>query len=48
MVGKVHKKAIYSDIRPDLKALKLLAGLKDRSDTTILKALTKEFEKNDF
>jgi len=36
LAGKVHKVRIFRDLRPDLKALTLLWGLKDRKDDTIL------------
>ncbi len=34
--GKVHKTRIFKDFRPDIKALTLLWGLKDRKDDTIM------------
>lgn len=40
MVGKVHKTRIFRDLRPDLKALTLLWGLRDRKDDTILLKVT--------
>jgi len=46
MAGKVSKTLLYkSTITPDLKAVKLLFSLKDRSDDSILLAITKELEK---
>ncbi|MEW6001059.1 MAG: UDP-2,3-diacylglucosamine diphosphatase LpxI [Nitrospirota bacterium] len=46
MAGKVPKSLLYrSKITPDLRAIKLLFSLKDRSDDTILLALTKEIKK---
>ncbi|MBI5446236.1 MAG: UDP-2,3-diacylglucosamine diphosphatase LpxI [Deltaproteobacteria bacterium] len=36
LAGKVHKTRIFKDFRPDLKAVTLLWGLKDRKDDTIL------------
>ncbi len=36
LAGKVHKTHIFRDFRPDLRALALLWGLKDRGDDTIL------------
>ncbi len=36
LAGKVHKTRIFRDFRPDLKAVTLLWGLKDRKDDTIL------------
>ncbi|MEW6674845.1 MAG: UDP-2,3-diacylglucosamine diphosphatase LpxI [Nitrospirota bacterium] len=46
MAGKVPKSLLYkSKIIPDLKAVKLLFSLKDRSDDSILIAIAKEIEK---
>ncbi len=46
MAGKVSKSLLYkSKIIPDLRAIKLLFSLKDRSDDSILLAITKEIEK---
>jgi DUF1009 family protein len=46
MAGKVPKSLLYkSKIIPDLRAIKLLFSLKDRSDDSILLAITKEIEK---
>jgi DUF1009 family protein len=46
MAGKVSKSLLYkSKIKPDLKAVKLLFSLKDRSDDSILLAITKELVK---
>jgi hypothetical protein len=46
MAGKVSKTLLYkSKITPDLKAMKLLFSLRDRSDDSILLAITKEIEK---
>ncbi len=36
LAGKVHKTRIFKDLRPDIKALSLLWGLRDRKDDTIL------------
>ena len=36
LAGKVHKTRIFRDLRPDVKALGLLWGLRDRKDDTIL------------
>lgn len=47
MAGKVPKKLLYEgNITPDLRAMKLLFTLKDRSDDSILLAITKELEKD--
>ena len=46
MVGKVPKSLLYkSKIIPDLRAIKLLFSLKDKSDESILQAIAKELEK---
>ncbi len=46
MAGKVSKTLLYkSKITPDLRAVKLLFSLKDRSDDSILLAIAKELEK---
>ena len=46
MAGKVSKTLLYkSKITPDLRAMKLLFSLKDRSDDSVLLAITKELEK---
>jgi hypothetical protein len=46
MVGKVPKSLLYkSKIIPDLRAIKLLFALKDRSDESILQAIATELEK---
>lgn len=47
MAGKVPKTLLYKgNITPDLRAVKLLFTLKDRSDDSILIAITKELEKD--
>jgi len=46
MAGKVPKSLLYkSRIVPDLRAVKLLFSLKDRSDDAIMLAITNELEK---
>ncbi len=46
MAGKVPKSLLYkSKITPDIRAAKLLFTLKDRSDDSILNAITKELQK---
>ncbi|HAM51430.1 MAG TPA: DUF1009 domain-containing protein [Nitrospiraceae bacterium] len=46
MAGKVPKSLLYkSRITPDLRAVKLLFTLKDRSDDSIMFAITRELEK---
>lgn len=49
MAGKVSKALLYkhkTDLVPDLKAVKLLFSLKNRSDDTIMTAVVNELEKN--
>jgi len=47
MAGKVPKSLLYKgNITPDLRAMKLLFTLKDRSDDSILLAITRELEKD--
>jgi len=46
MAGKVHKSLLYkSKVTPDMRAVKLLFSLKDRSDDAILNAITRELER---
>lgn len=46
MAGKVSKSLLFkSRIRPDLRAIKLLLTLKDKSDDSILLAIAKELKK---
>jgi DUF1009 family protein len=46
MSGKVAKSLLYkSKIIPDLRAIKFLSSLNDRSDDSILRAVAKEIEK---
>jgi DUF1009 family protein len=49
MAGKVSKELLYKNkksIIPDMKAVKLLFSLKNRTDDTLMKAVVREFEKN--
>lgn len=47
MAGKVPKSLLYkSKITPDLRAVKMLFSLKDRSDDSILLAIAKELKKD--
>ena len=47
MAGKVPKTLLYrGNITPDLRAVKLLFTLKDKSDDSILLAITKELERD--
>lgn len=43
MLGKIKKVNLFSGLVPDLRTLKLFLLLKDRKDTTLLKAIIKEF-----
>ncbi|MFC1679619.1 LpxI family protein [Elusimicrobiota bacterium] len=43
MAGKVQHKSLFGGVLPDLRAVKLLAGLKDRRTDTILAAIADEF-----
>ncbi len=45
MAGGVSKRLMFTHIMPDLRALSLLARLKDRKDDTILRAIAGELEK---
>lgn len=45
MAGGISKRLMFSNIMPDLRALSLLAGLKDKKDDTILRAIAGELEK---
>lgn len=47
MAGKVPKTLLYKgDVTPDLRAVKVMFSLKDRSDDAILLALSRELEKD--
>ena len=49
MAGKIPKSILYthkSSLLPDLKAVKLLFSIRNRSDDTIMKAVVRELEKN--
>jgi len=46
MAGRVKHTAIFTNIMPDLRGAKVLAGLKDMKTETILGAIIKEFEKD--
>lgn len=45
MAGKVQHHSLFGGIMPDFRAVKILAGLKDRRTDTILKAIADEFSK---
>lgn len=45
MAGKVQHASLFGGVLPDLRAVKLLAGLKDRRTDTILRAVADEFAK---
>lgn len=44
MAGKVPKDLMFTDLKPDLRALALFLRLKDRKDDSILRALAEELE----
>jgi len=46
MVGKVQHASLFGGVRPDLRAVKLLAGLRDKRTDTILKAVADEFSRD--
>ncbi|PIP82706.1 MAG: DUF1009 domain-containing protein [Elusimicrobia bacterium CG_4_9_14_3_um_filter_62_55] len=45
MAGKVQHKSLFGGILPDLRAVRILASLKDRRTDTILSAIADEFSK---
>lgn len=45
MAGKVQHTSLFGGIMPDLRAVKILAGLRDRRTDTILAAVADEFAK---
>lgn len=45
MAGKVQHHSLFGGILPDLRAMKLLAKLKDRRTDTVLRAVAEEFAK---
>lgn len=46
MVGKVQHSSLFGGVRPDLRAIKLLAGLRDKRTDTILRAVADEFARD--
>lgn len=42
MIGKIHKVRMFRDVRPDTRAIRLWATLRDRRDDSILLALVNE------
>lgn len=46
MAGKIQHGSIFRDMRPDVRAIKVLARLRDRRADTILKAVADEFAKD--
>lgn len=46
LLGKVSKEHIFSDQKPDLKTMRLLAGMKMRNDDSFFFTALKEFTKN--
>lgn len=45
MAGKVQHVSLFGGVIPDFRAVKILAGLKDRRTDTILSAIADEFKK---
>ena len=45
MAGKVQHSSLFGGVLPDLRAIKILASLKDKRTDTILKAVADEFSK---
>jgi len=46
LVGKVQHSSLFGGVLPDLRAVRLLAGLKDKRTDTILRAVADEFSKD--
>lgn len=46
MAGKVQHVSLFGGVRPDLRAIKLMARLSDKRTDTILKAVAAEFAKD--
>ena len=46
MVGKVQHASLFGGVMPDLRAIKVLASLKDKRTDTILRAVADEFVKD--
>ena len=46
MMGKVQHVSLFGGVMPDLRAIKLLAALKDKRTDTILRAVADEFAKD--
>ncbi|HAM34345.1 MAG TPA: DUF1009 domain-containing protein [Elusimicrobia bacterium] len=46
MIGKVQHSSLFGGVRPDLRAIQVLARLKDKRTDTILKAVADEFSKD--
>jgi hypothetical protein len=46
MVGKVQHASLFGGVVPDLRAIKVLASLKDKRTDTILRAVADEFSKD--
>lgn len=42
MIGKIHKVRMFRDVRPDARAVRLWARIRDRRDDSILRALVEE------
>ena len=45
MIGAVRKTRLFSDIKPDIKALSLIAGLKNSHDDGLLRAFSNILER---
>ncbi|MFA6002854.1 MAG: UDP-2,3-diacylglucosamine diphosphatase LpxI [Elusimicrobiota bacterium] len=46
MMGKVQHSSLFGAVIPDLRAIKILAGLRDKRTDTILRAVAEEFSKD--
>ena len=47
MAGAIKKTRMFKDVRPDLKAVGILAGMRDTHDDRILRAFASALEKED-
>ncbi len=45
MVGGIRKTRLFSDVRPDIKAITLIAGMKSTHDDGVLRAFADALEK---
>jgi DUF1009 family protein len=46
MMGAIHKTSIFKDVKPDIKAISLVAGMRHTHDDGILRAFADTLEKN--